>query len=95
MLAGALVLGSLGLVHPPAQLRGVMRNLLARLTSPEGTDSPHLMPRLLRALALRLARQAGEIPAGPLAATTLATTTSAAPTAPQPVHFSTAATELA
>ena len=95
MLAGALVLGSLGLVHPPAQLRGVMRNLLARLTSPEGTDSPHLMPRLLRALALRLARQAGEIPAGPLAATTLATTTSAAPTAPQPVHFSPAATELA
>ena len=58
MLAGAGVLGCLVLVRPPAQLRDVMRTLLARLAGPPAA-APRLVPRLLHALETRLARQAG------------------------------------
>ena len=81
MLAGAGVLGSLILIYPPVQLREVMRPLLARITSagPAPSATGPLVPRLLHAMAARLARLAGEVPVA----------------APQPAHFPTAETELA
>ncbi len=92
MLAGAAVLGALVLVRPPVQLRNVMRALLARLTGAHADATARLIPRLLHALAARLARLAGE---APMATTALALELEAdAPAEPQPVHFSTAETEL-
>ena len=94
MLAGAGVLGALVLVRPPVQLRNVMRALLARLTGAQPGATARLIPRLLHALAAHLARLAGEAPVAP-ATTALALELEAdAPAEPQPVHFSTAETEL-
>ena len=60
MLAGAGALAGLVLVSPPAQLRGVLRALLARLIAPTPAVATRLLPRLLRAMSARLERLAGE-----------------------------------
>ena len=95
MLAGAGVLVSLVLVRPPVQLRNVMRALLARLTNTHDEAATRLTPRLLQAMAARLARLAGDAPAvvptPPAIAIELAAD---APAEIQPTHFSTAETEL-
>ena len=60
MLAGAGALTGLVLVSPPAQLRGVLRALLARLIAPTPAVATRLLPRLLLAMSARLERLAGE-----------------------------------
>ncbi|MFC6222986.1 lipopolysaccharide biosynthesis protein [Hymenobacter artigasi] len=60
MLVGAGVLGGLVLVYPPAQLRDILRRLLARFTG--GIANPaadNLLSRLIGAMAARLARLDG------------------------------------
>jgi lipopolysaccharide exporter len=95
MLAGAAVLGALVLVRPPVQLRNVMRPLLARLGGGTGPAPARLLPRLLHALAARLERLAGAPPVVAPPTPALAIELEAdAPAEPQPVHFSTAETEL-
>lgn len=99
VLTGAVVLAGLVLVRPPVQLRTVMRALLARLTGTHATATDKLIPRLLHAMAARLARQAGEAPApvpAPTTAIAIAIELEAKmPAETQPTHFSTAETELA
>ncbi|SHJ58944.1 Membrane protein involved in the export of O-antigen and teichoic acid [Hymenobacter daecheongensis DSM 21074] len=68
MLVGAVVLGSLGLLYPPAQLRDVLRRLLARLTGSPGTVPASPVVRVLRLVAARLARLDGETLVSPLPA---------------------------
>jgi len=65
MLAGALVLSSLVLWYPPANLRSVLRRLLARLASASGAAAPGPMAWLLRGVAARLAYLDGEVPMPP------------------------------
>jgi lipopolysaccharide exporter len=62
ILTGAVVLGSLVLLYPPAELRQVLRRLLARLTATAGPEPAGLVTRALQAVAARLARLDGELP---------------------------------
>ena len=95
MLAGAGAVSYLVLVQPPAQLRGVLRSLLARLNGPQPRDTTRLVPRLVEAIAARLAYLDGELPAiipdypAPAAATTAGRNPE-----PEPARFSNAEPEL-
>ena len=64
MLVGAGVLACVVLVHPPAQLRTVMRTVLARLMGTPPADATRLAPRLLQAIATRFTHLANEVATG-------------------------------
>ncbi|RYU82888.1 lipopolysaccharide biosynthesis protein [Hymenobacter persicinus] len=105
---GGVVLGSLVLLAPPAELRDIMRRLLYRLVGEPGPEPDSFATRLLRLASARLDRLAGETPAAAVVAATLqgpdalplepglteAAPADSAPTKPNPAPAFAATTEL-
>jgi hypothetical protein len=105
---GGVVLGSLVLLAPPAELRDIMRRLLYRLVGEPGPEPDSFATRLLRLASARLDRLAGETPAAAVVAApqpgpaarplgpglTEAAPADSAPTKPSPAPAFATTTEL-